>query len=119
MRSAPRLNFEIHFQKNTADLTSASCLGLDALGTILQKEHLSAQFTLGGHTDMDGTPSVNGPLSQARAESARDYLVENYGIDPERLEARGYGMSEPLHPLERSLREKQVNRRVDLRLRRF
>ena len=116
IRQAPRLNFEIHFKKNTADLTTDSCRGLDELGRVLQREHLHARFILGGHTDLDGDAEVNNPLSRARAESARDYLVERYGIAPERLEARGYGMSEPLHRVERSLQDKQINRRVDLRL---
>jgi len=115
VRSAPRLNFEIHFQKNSAELTPESRRGLDELGEVLGSEYLDMHFVLGGHTDLDGDPALNEPLSQARADTARSYLIQTHGIQQERLVARGYGESDPLREVEESAQDKLYNRRVDLR----
>jgi outer membrane protein OmpA-like peptidoglycan-associated protein len=115
VRSAPRLNFEIHFRKNSADLTPESQDGLDELGEVLGAEFLDTRFVLGGHTDLDGDATMNGPLSQARADTARSYLIEKHGIASGRLIARGFGEEEPLREVEESAQDKLYNRRVDLR----
>ena len=115
VRRAARLNFEIHFQKNSAELTDESRAGLDELGEVLGDRFLDTHFIVGGHTDLDGDEAVNGPLSQARADTARDYLVEKYGIDRERLIAKGFGTQDPLLDVEESAQDKLFNRRVDLR----
>jgi len=115
VQRGPRLNFEIHFMKNSAELTPESRKGLDQLGEVLASDYLDTRFILGGHTDMDGDKAVNGPLSQARADTARTYLVEKFEIKPDRLVAEGFGMSEPLRQVEQSPEDKLYNRRVDLR----
>lgn len=115
VRRAARLNFEIHFQKNSAELTDESRAGLDQLGEVLGADYLDMRFVLGGHTDLDGDDAVNGPLSQARADTARDYLVEKYQLDSDRLVAKGFGTTDPLRDIEKSAQDKLYNRRVDLR----
>ncbi len=50
---------------------------------------------LASHTDSRGTPESNDILSQRRAESVVNYLIER-GIDPDRLIAKGYGERVPL-----------------------
>lgn len=49
---------------------------------------------LASHTDSRGTHELNDTLSQRRAQSVVNYLVDQ-GIEPERLEARGYGKRNP------------------------
>lgn len=49
---------------------------------------------LASHTDSRGTEASNDTLSQRRAQSVVDYLI-GQGIDPARLEARGYGERRP------------------------
>ena len=115
IRRRSRLNFEIRFPKNSALLTAQSQQNLDQVGAVLARDYLETRFVVGGHTDLDGDPNVNRPLSQARAEAARSYLIERHGIAPERLQARGYGASEPLRTVEQSDQDKSYNRRVDLR----
>ena len=115
VRRGARLNFEIQFKKNSAELTDASRQGLDQLGEVLASDYLDTRFILGGHTDLDGNEMINGPLSQARADSARAYLVEEHQIAPERIVAKGFGTSEPLREIEENDQDKLYNRRVDLR----
>jgi len=116
VQRAPRLNFEIRFPKNSADLTPESRKSLDELATALDAEDYSdMRFMLGGHTDQDGDEAVNKPLSQARADTARAYLVEAHSIPADRLVARGFGAGEPLREVEQNAQDKLYNRRVDLR----
>ncbi|MEL7119758.1 MAG: OmpA family protein, partial [Bacteroidota bacterium] len=49
---------------------------------------------MGSHTDCRGGDNFNADLSQRRAQSAVDYLIEQ-GIEPQRLIAKGYGEGEP------------------------
>ena len=49
-----------------------------------------------GHTDSSGPEDYNQQLSQRRAQAVVDLLVNQYGIDRSRLEARGYGESQPV-----------------------
>lgn len=115
VQRAPRLNFEIHFEKNSAELTPESKASLDELAEVLGEDFADMRFVLGGHTDQDGDSAVNRPLSQARADSARAYLVKIRSISPDRLVARGFGSAEPLRQVEASPQDKLYNRRVDLR----
>ena len=116
VQRAPRINFEIHFPKNSADLTEESRKSLDELAVAISSDDYEGmRFMLGGHTDLDGDESVNGPLSQARAETARAYLVETHEIPAARLEANGFGTEDPLREVEQTSQDKLYNRRVDLR----
>jgi len=70
--------------------------------------HLEVQ----GHTDDRGNAGANEDLSQARAEAVRAVLIQ-FGVEAERLVAKGYGSSKPLTPnLNDEARAK--NRRVEL-----
>ncbi len=49
-----------------------------------------------GHTDNEGDDAANLALSQARADAVRLFLVTYGGVDPARLEARGFGETMPV-----------------------
>lgn len=49
-----------------------------------------------GHTDSTGPDDYNQQLSQRRANAVVDLLVNEYGIAPQRLEAKGFGESQPV-----------------------
>lgn len=69
------------------------------------------RFVVAGHTDSVGPAEFNQQLSKKRAESVRTYLIQRFGIAPERLEARGFGESQPLG--DNSTQEgRLMNRRV-------
>jgi outer membrane protein OmpA-like peptidoglycan-associated protein len=72
------------------------------------------KIQLSSHTDCRGTDVYNASLSQKRAQSAVDYLV-SLGIDPVRLEPRGYGEGVPEAPCacaKCNEDEHQLNRRT-------
>ena len=68
-----------------------------------------------GHTDTRGAAAYNMKLSQERAESVRQYLIDNYNIPPDHITAKGYGETQP-ETKERNQEELLRNRRVMLRV---
>ncbi|MGC4093035.1 MAG: OmpA family protein [Polyangiaceae bacterium] len=68
-----------------------------------------------GHTDNRGAAAYNQKLSERRAKSVMRWLVERGSIDSSRLEAKGYGMDQPID--ENSTEEgRQRNRRVQFKI---
>ncbi|OGT96813.1 MAG: hypothetical protein A2X80_09950 [Geobacteraceae bacterium GWB2_52_12] len=65
-----------------------------------------------GHSDSVGTPEHNLKLSEARAESVKQYLVKNFGIDATRLATKGLG---PWRPVAENATDagKQKNRHIE------
>lgn len=77
------------------------------------KQHSDLRLSIEGHTDADGVAGYNQDLSERRAASVRQFLVEKHGIDGSRLETAGFGASKPV--ADNSTPEgKQQNRRVEL-----
>ena len=65
-----------------------------------------------GHTDDIGTDDYNLKLSQRRAQSVRNYLVEA-GVDPEIISTKGFGKSSP-RVLGTTPAARAANRRVEI-----
>lgn len=61
----------------------------------LLEEYPGMVLKLASHTDSRGTAESNEQLAQERAQSCVDYLVEERGVNPERLIAVGKGENEP------------------------
>lgn len=71
------------------------------------------QVEISGHTDNAGGKKSNTKLSQRRAESVGQWLVER-GIDPGRIIAKGYGPDIPIVPND-SRENKRKNRRIEFK----
>jgi outer membrane protein OmpA-like peptidoglycan-associated protein len=80
------------FQYNSSDLQSSAISQLEKLGTLIKRNPKST-FTVEGYTDSFGPPEYNLDLSQRRADSVKQYLVQTMGINPAQVETRGYGQS--------------------------
>ena len=85
---------------------------VDLLGFILENPGL--KFEISGHTDSTGTPSYNEALSQKRAESVRNYLI-NSGLSPATIVAKGYGSNQPITN-NSTEKGRAANRRTELRV---
>lgn len=75
------------------DLRPESMVALDGLVETLN-DNPTVTIELASHTDSRGTDADNITLSQRRAQSVVDYLIQK-GIATDRLTAKGYGESEP------------------------
>lgn len=102
----------IQFEFNSFNLTRDSFTELDRLVEfLLQSPSISIQ--LSGHTDDQGGDVYNQTLSLNRAQSVAQYLVMK-GIHEHRIEAFGYGKSNPL--LNATTEDaRKINRRVEIR----
>lgn len=78
------------------------------------KENPRVKVEIGGHTDNSGSAAYNRELSQKRALSVNEFLVE-HGIDRARLVPRGYGPDRPLAPNDTEA-GRQQNRRIEFRI---
>jgi outer membrane protein OmpA-like peptidoglycan-associated protein len=87
----------IHFGTNNADIRPDSEQLLDEIVDFLVRNQQLKRIRIEGHTDNRGQADRNLELSKARANSVMGYLIKQ-GIDPARLQAEGYGASQPLVP---------------------
>ncbi len=60
------------------------------------KAHPGTTAVIEGHTDNVGNVPYNKALSQKRAESVRQYIIDKFGIKSSRLKAAGYGEERPV-----------------------
>jgi outer membrane protein OmpA-like peptidoglycan-associated protein len=89
----PVLIDNIFYEFDKATLTPESATSLNELVQLLENNP-NVTIELGAHCDFRGRDAYNERLSQKRAESVVNYLIE-HGIDAERLVAKGYGESKP------------------------
>lgn len=102
----------VTFVTGKADLTPDARKALDVLAAAMKNEKLaSVKFTIEGHADPRGSEELNLRLSQARAESVRDYLTTTHGLAADRINAVGKGSSALMKPSEPAAPE---NRRVTI-----
>ena len=91
--SAPVLIENIFYDFDKATLRPESTTALDELVRLLN-ENPNITIELSAHTDYKGSDEYNEGLSQRRAESVVNYLIE-HGIPSDRLTPRGYGEGKP------------------------
>jgi OOP family OmpA-OmpF porin len=83
-----------NFDNGKSTLQESAYPVLDELVAYMKRKD-DDRIELGGHTDNVGNPASNLKLSQDRANTVRDYLVEK-GIDPNRIVTKGYGHTKPI-----------------------
>jgi outer membrane protein OmpA-like peptidoglycan-associated protein len=101
----------VNFLFNSDQLTPESVEILNGVATTLLA-HPDLMLEVAGHTDTAGNDAFNLDLSQRRSEAVRAYLVER-GINPEHLQARGYGEQQPVAG-NATAAGRAANRRVEL-----
>ncbi|HKK88028.1 MAG TPA: OmpA family protein [Saprospiraceae bacterium] len=109
----------ILYEFNSARLTSESKRIIDNSLLELMREKEGLMIELRSHTDSRGNDEYNMALSQQRAQSVVNYLV-NKGIARERLVAKGFGETQLVNRcgngVECSEAEHQKNRRTEFRI---
>lgn len=105
----PQLALLIQFAINSADIQPGSFAQLDTLSNAMLSPDLGPfSFSIEGHTDASGPPSINWRLSERRALAISQYL-QTRGISAQRLHPVGYGPSRPIAGMSAS---GPANRRV-------
>jgi outer membrane protein OmpA-like peptidoglycan-associated protein len=92
----PKIDLEIRFEYNSADISKASMQAVQELGKALSDPTLKGStFVVAGHTDAIGGEEYNQGLSERRADTIKKYLNEKYGINGSDLVTVGYGKTKP------------------------
>jgi outer membrane protein OmpA-like peptidoglycan-associated protein len=109
-------NSGINFESAKDYIKEESYPLLEEIANILKEcERYVSSITIEGYTDSDGRKRDNLLLSQKRAESVKNYLVEKFNIDESKLKAIGYGESNPIAD-NHTEDGKSKNRRIEFKL---
>ena len=101
----------ITFDTNKSNIKPNFYATLNKVAQVLGEDNQSA-ILVTGYTDNTGNDSINIPLSQARAQSVKNYLAGK-GIASNRIDAQGYGSSNPIADNSTAAGREQ-NRRVEI-----
>lgn len=103
----------IEFAYNSSQISNTAIPFLTEIGKMLGLPEFSAKrLIIEGHTDAMGSEDYNRYLSKMRAAAIKNYLVDNYQIQPNRLIVIGLGESDPLPEVDPN---DAINRRVQFR----
>ena len=102
----------VHFEFDKSVIKKESYAYLDKIADLVKKT--SMHITIKGHTDSVGNTEYNMQLSQKRARSVYDYLVEK-GVDSSCLKYEYYGMTRPIAP-NATEDGRLMNRRVEFEI---
>jgi len=101
----------VAFRLGSADVPEMLRRQLDVFARVLSPlRGTSRRVIVYGHTDATGGNTVNGPLSQQRADAVKRYLVQQ-GVEPVMVQAVGVGAKEPRNAANPAAPE---NRRVEI-----
>ncbi len=88
----PALSVLVNFASGSATLSAEAERALAPVAQALASPALASfRFRIEGHTDTTGDAASNQALSERRAGAVRDYLIQRYGVSPNRLEVVGLG----------------------------
>jgi outer membrane protein OmpA-like peptidoglycan-associated protein len=104
----------VHFDTNRARIKRRSHSLLEQVAAVLEANPDIHLLRVQGHTDARGDERHNLELSQQRAVSVKEFLIER-GIDAQRLSARGYGESHPIADNDTD-EGRATNRRVEFHI---
>ena len=112
VKDKPKIDLEINFDYNSAEISARSLESVEALGRALSNSELKGStFVVAGHTDAAGAEGYNQDLSERRADAIKRFLVDKYGINGTDLVTVGYGKSklkDPNQPMAEANRRVQV-----------
>ena len=101
----------ITFDTNKSNIKPNFYGTLNKVAQTLAEDNKSA-ILVTGYTDNTGNDSINIPLSQARAQSVKNYLASQ-GVSSSRIDAQGLGSSNPIAS-NATAAGKEQNRRVEI-----
>jgi len=103
----------IFYKLNDYTLLPDSYVELNKIAETIA-ENSGLKFEISGHTDNSGSIDYNQQLSEKRAKTVYDYLIQK-GISPQQLLYKGYGQSKPIAE-NTSDEGRAQNRRTELKV---
>jgi outer membrane protein OmpA-like peptidoglycan-associated protein len=104
----------VYFDSGSDKLKPESFAELEKLRNVLQ-ENSDLRLEIAGHTDNVGDAAANQLLSEKRAVSIYNYLIEK-GIKTQRLRTKGYGDTQPLASNDDEEDGREINRRIEVKV---
>jgi len=104
------IDLNLEFDSNSANLRTDHYPEIQRVVDFL-RQYPTANAVIEGHTDSSGGAEYNQSLSEKRAASVRNYLVDQAEVRAERLTSRGYGETRPIASND-TTEGRQQNRRV-------
>jgi len=101
----------INFETNKFDVPARRYAALQKAAGYIKKLPADVTLEIGGHTDSNGSAAANQKLSENRANSVKNFLVQN-GVNGSILQTRGYGADKPKKD-NTSPAGKYANRRIE------
>ena len=108
---AIRFDNNLLFDRGQSTLRAGVRADLADLASSLQK-YPGHDLSIDGHASTDGSSDLNQRLSEARAQAVANFLASN-GVSRSRMNARGYGETQPLVQ-ENTEADRELNRRVEI-----
>lgn len=108
---------DVHFEFDSAKLTAADKQRLNTIASRLKQEKASARLTVTGHTDSVGSDAYNQKLSDRRAHSVVEYLIESGVPRASFVGVHGAGESQPVAD-NKTPEGRAQNRRTEIRIER-
>ncbi len=106
-----RVELDVKFDFDKANVKQDSYSDIENLAEFM-KQYPQTATTVEGHTDSVGNAAYNQKLSERRASAVRDTLVNQFGVEANRVNAVGYGKARPVADNATS-EGRAVNRRVE------
>jgi len=103
---------DVLFSTGKSQLKSGGINNVQKLADFLN-QNPQRKVLIEGYTDSTGSDSFNQRLSEQRADSVRNALVNNMGVRSDRVSTRGYGEQFPVARNDNST-GRQLNRRVEI-----
>lgn len=104
------IKLNVNFPSGSAIVPESEMTEVEKLATFL-RQYPSASITVEGHTDSQGSDTINQVISEQRADAVRDAAIQRFGADPSRISAVGMGEAQPIAD-NNTAEGRRVNRRV-------
>lgn len=113
------LSADILFDFDRADIRPDAEAALQQISDSIAQRFSNSPLQINGHTDAKGSNTYNLKLSQKRAESVKQWLINNGSIGADRMTTQGLGESQPAAPNTHpdgsdNPQGRQINRRVEI-----
>ena len=108
------IDLNLEFDFDSSQLRPAHHSEIDEV-TAFMKQYAGSVAVVEGHTDSRGSDAYNQALSERRAGSVMDYMVNQGGVSRDRLSSKGFGESTPIDTNETD-EGRQHNRRVSAKI---